>query len=55
MQLEEKRASEGLPPLPSMDVKDVAAAVYHMAMLPPEANVQFQTLMATKMPYLGRG
>lgn len=55
LQLEEKRAAEGLPPLPSMAVSDVANAVYHMAMLPPEANVQFQTLMATKMPYIGRG
>lgn len=55
IQLEEKRAAEGLEPLPSMDVQDVASAVFHMAMLPPEANVQFQTLMATKMPYIGRG
>lgn len=55
MQLEEKRAAEGLDPLPSMAVEDVATAIYHMAMLPAEANVQFQTLMATKMPYLGRG
>lgn len=54
-QLEEKRAAEGLDPLPSMAVEDVATAIYHMAMLPPEANVQFQTLMATKMPYIGRG
>ncbi len=55
IQLEEKRAAEGLEPMPSMDVQDVASAVFHMAMLPPEANVQFQTLMATKMPYIGRG
>ncbi|UWQ98998.1 SDR family oxidoreductase [Rhodobacteraceae bacterium S2214] len=54
-QLEEKRAAEGLDPLPSMAVEDVATAIYHMAMLPSEANVQFQTLMATKMPYIGRG
>lgn len=53
--LDRKRAAEGLEPLPSMDVADVAVAVYHMAMLPPEANVQFQTIMATKMPYIGRG
>lgn len=53
--LEEKRAAEGLPPLPAMEVADVATAIFHMAMLPPEANVQFQTLMATKMPYVGRG
>ena len=55
LDLEKKRAAEGLDPLPSMDVADVARAVYHMAMLPPEANVQFQTIMATKMPYIGRG
>lgn len=53
--LDRKRAAEGLEPLPSMDVADVAVAVYHMSMLPPEANVQFQTIMATKMPYIGRG
>ncbi|MEJ6399031.1 SDR family oxidoreductase [Yoonia sp. 208BN28-4] len=53
--LEEKRAAEGLPPLPAMDVVHVAAAVLAMAKLPPEANVQFQTLMATKMPFVGRG
>lgn len=54
-QLEEKRAAAGLDPMPSMDVADVANAVYHMACLPPEANVQFQTIMATKMPFVGRG
>lgn len=54
-QLEAKRAVDGLDPLPSMAVEDVATAIYHMAMLPPEANVQFQTLMATKMPFVGRG
>ncbi|MBA86297.1 SDR family oxidoreductase [Thalassobius sp. S69A] len=42
-------------PPPSMDVGDVAAAVVQMANLGPEANVQFMTLMATKMPYIGRG
>ena len=40
---------------PSMDVGDAAASVLHMANLPPEANVQFMTVMATKMPYIGRG
>jgi hypothetical protein len=38
-----------------MDVAQVAAAVLHMASLPLEANVQFMTLMATKMPFVGRG
>ncbi|MDA3889696.1 MAG: SDR family NAD(P)-dependent oxidoreductase [Allgaiera sp.] len=40
---------------PTMDVAHVAEAVLNMARLPPEANVQFMTLMATKMPYIGRG
>ena len=42
-------------PPPTMDVAHVGRAVLHMAELPPEANVQFMTLMATKMPYIGRG
>jgi NAD(P)-dependent dehydrogenase (short-subunit alcohol dehydrogenase family) len=40
---------------PRMDVAHVASAVLYMASLPLEANVQFLTVMATKMPYLGRG
>ena len=47
-------ASPGDAP-PTMDVAEVGRAVLHMANLPPEANVQFMTLMATKMPYIGRG
>ena len=38
-----------------MDVSVVADAVLHMATLPLEANVQFMTVMATKMPFIGRG
>ena len=38
-----------------MDVQHVARAVVHMASLPLEANVQFMTVMATKMPFVGRG
>ncbi|WP_341213028.1 SDR family oxidoreductase [uncultured Limimaricola sp.] len=38
-----------------MDVAHVADAVLHMASLPPEANVQFMNVMATKMPFIGRG
>jgi NAD(P)-dependent dehydrogenase (short-subunit alcohol dehydrogenase family) len=38
-----------------MDVRDVAKGVVYMATLPLEANVQFMTVMATKMPYIGRG
>ena len=40
---------------PRMDADDVARAVVYMASLPLEANVQFITVMATKMPYVGRG
>jgi NADP-dependent 3-hydroxy acid dehydrogenase YdfG len=40
---------------PLMDVNHVANAVLHMASLPLEANVQFLTIMATKMPFVGRG
>ncbi|MDX3093482.1 SDR family NAD(P)-dependent oxidoreductase [Streptomyces sp. ME01-24h] len=40
---------------PLMDVADVARTVAHMASLPLEANVQFATVMATRMPYIGRG
>jgi len=47
-------ASPGNPP-PTMDVADVARAVLQMASLGPEANVQFMTILATKMPFIGRG
>ena len=40
---------------PRMDVEHVADAIVHMAALPLESNVQFMTIMATKMPYVGRG
>ncbi|HEY5785516.1 MAG TPA: SDR family oxidoreductase [Microlunatus sp.] len=40
---------------PRMDVDDVARAVVYMASLPPEANVLTMTVMATTMPYVGRG
>jgi len=40
---------------PLMDVQHVADAVLHMASLPLDANVQFLTIMATKMPFVGRG
>ena len=53
--LEVKRAAEGLDPLPTMDVADVARSVFHMAKLPPEANVQTMMVMASKMPHIGRG
>lgn len=40
---------------PTMDVQHVADAVVYMASLPLNANVQFMTVMATQMPYIGRG
>jgi NAD(P)-dependent dehydrogenase (short-subunit alcohol dehydrogenase family) len=40
---------------PTMDVQNVARAVVFMATVTPEANVQFITVMATKMPFVGRG
>jgi NAD(P)-dependent dehydrogenase (short-subunit alcohol dehydrogenase family) len=40
---------------PTFDAEDVARAVSYMAGLPPEANVLFVTVMATEMPYVGRG
>jgi len=42
-------------PEPRMDLKHVADAVLYMANLPLDANVQFITVMATKMPFIGRG
>jgi NAD(P)-dependent dehydrogenase (short-subunit alcohol dehydrogenase family) len=44
-----------MAPEPRMDVEDVAKAVVHMASLPLDANVLFMTIMATKMPFVGRG
>ncbi|MGW3392093.1 SDR family oxidoreductase [Streptomyces cinereoruber] len=49
------QADGRLAPEPVMDAADVAATVVHMAGLPLEANVQFATVMATAMPYIGRG
>jgi NAD(P)-dependent dehydrogenase (short-subunit alcohol dehydrogenase family) len=40
---------------PTMDVQNVARAVVFMATVTPEANVQFMTVMASKMPFVGRG
>lgn len=56
------RSGEGVPQAdgerrvePTMAVGDVAAAVVYMSGLPLSANVQFMTVMATTMPYIGRG
>jgi len=53
--LNDRLVSDGKSPLPMMDVADAARAVLHMANLPLTANVLFQTIMATNMPYVGRG
>lgn len=56
------RMADGVPqadgsirPEPLMDVNHVGQAVVQMAELPLESNVQFMTIMATKMPFIGRG
>lgn len=49
------QANGVLAPEPVMDVSHVAGAVRHMAGLPLEANVLFMTVMATNMPFVGRG
>ncbi|MDB5425958.1 MAG: 3-oxoacyl-ACP reductase [Phenylobacterium sp.] len=49
------QADGSIAPEPVMDVKAVADAVLYMAGLPLEANVQFMTVMATAMPFIGRG
>ena len=49
------QADGSVAPEPVMDVEAVADAVAYMAGLPLEANVPFMTVMATKMPFIGRG
>lgn len=53
--LNDRLVAAGKPLLPMMDVAEAAKSVLHMAQMPPSANVQFMTVMATKMPYIGRG
>ncbi|WP_254069160.1 SDR family oxidoreductase [Streptomyces sp. TM32] len=55
MQTGIRQANGQLAVEPVMDAADVARTVVHMAALPLEANVQFATVMATNMPYIGRG
>jgi len=50
-----KQADGEIASEPLMDVGQVANAVVYMASLPLETNVQFMTIMATKMPFVGRG
>jgi hypothetical protein len=54
--------SQGVPqadgsvrPEPLMDVGSVGRTIVYMATLPPDANALFVTVMATKMPFVGRG
>jgi NAD(P)-dependent dehydrogenase (short-subunit alcohol dehydrogenase family) len=54
-ELADRLASRSASPEPLMDVKHVAQSVLQMANLPLDTNVQFMTIMATKMPYIGRG
>ena len=49
------QANGQIAPEPRLDVEHVVSAVRYMASLPLDANVQFMTLMATKMPFIGRG
>ena len=49
------QANGTMAPEPTMDVADVARSVVFMASLPLDSNVQFMTVMATKMPFIGRG
>ena len=49
------QADGSVKPEPLMNVDNVSRAVVYMASLPPDANVQFLTVMATKMPFVGRG
>lgn len=49
------QADGTMKPEPTMDVDHVARAVLQMAELPLASNVLFMTIMATKMPFVGRG
>jgi NAD(P)-dependent dehydrogenase (short-subunit alcohol dehydrogenase family) len=53
--LADRAVAAGHPPPETMDVGHAADAVFQMAQLPLSANVQFMTIMATKMPFIGRG
>jgi NAD(P)-dependent dehydrogenase (short-subunit alcohol dehydrogenase family) len=50
-----RQADGSVAPEPTIDARHVAEAVLYMAGLPLDANVQFLTVMATKMPFIGRG
>jgi len=50
-----RQAGGETSPEPMMDVRHVGDAVVYMASLPLDVNIQFMTIMATKMPFIGRG
>jgi NADP-dependent 3-hydroxy acid dehydrogenase YdfG len=50
-----RQADGRIAPEPTMDVSEVGEAVAHMANLPLSTNVLTMTIMATKMPFVGRG
>jgi NAD(P)-dependent dehydrogenase (short-subunit alcohol dehydrogenase family) len=50
-----KQANGEREPEPMIDVQHVGDAIVHMASLPIDVNIQFMTIMATKMPFIGRG
>jgi NADP-dependent 3-hydroxy acid dehydrogenase YdfG len=49
------QADGSIKPEPMINVREVASAVLYIASLPLDTNVQFMTIMATKMPFVGRG
>ena len=49
------QADGSIRPEPTMDVTHVAEAIVQMASLPLSSNVQFMTIMASQMPFIGRG
>lgn len=53
--LNDRLIADGKPLMDMMDVADAARSVLHMAQMPPGTNVLFQTVMATNMPFVGRG
>jgi len=55
MEIGVPQADGSIKPEPRMELRHVAEAVLYMASLPLDTNVQFMTVMATKMPFIGRG
>ncbi|MBY4894912.1 SDR family oxidoreductase [Rhodobacteraceae bacterium N5(2021)] len=53
--LNDRRIADGKPLMDMMNVEDAAQSVLHMANMPLSANVLFQTVLATNMPFVGRG